>query len=170
MISPMTESEGDLGRRLRANRGRRRRHRFTARIERAIGTRVTERDVLDLATTDRLAEAVAARIKAEHPTRTWPKSQREAVFEHLGEVAQQLDPDHSSCLILFQGWDDLGAFRLRSADACAHGQALWDEGAEALCLVTQDLSDGLYLDYTESEQMNGDDEYELWTWGAFAPE
>src|SRR5687768_11176251 len=88
----MTESEGELSRRLRANRGRLGRHRFTARVERALGTRITERDVLDLATTDQLTEVVAARVKAERPIRTWPESQRAAVFEHLGEIAQRLDP------------------------------------------------------------------------------
>ena len=141
------------------------RHRFTVRVERALGTRITECDVLDLATTDQLTEVVAARVKAERPIRTWPESQRAAVFEHLGEIAQRLDPDHFSYLTYFQGWSELGALRLRSIDACANGAALWEEGAEALCLVTDDVSDGLYLDHTESEQMNGDDEYELWAWG-----
>ena len=89
------------------------------------------------------------------------------MFAHLAQIGQQLDLGHCSYLTYFEGWSELGALRLRSADACKQGSALWDEGGEALCLVSEDVSDGLYLDYTESEQLNGADEYELWAWGAF---
>lgn len=141
---------------------------FTARIERALGSRIDARDVLDLVTTDGLAEALSERLKAEPPTRTWPESQRAAVVEYLSDIARALDPAHVSYLTYFEGWEELGALRLHSAAVCAQADAIWEEGAEPLCLLARDFSDGLFLDYTEGAQMQGADEYELWIWGAFA--
>jgi hypothetical protein len=141
---------------------------FTARIERALGSRLDARDVLDLVTTDGLAEALSVRLRAEPPTRTWPESQRAVVLEYLSDIAGALDPAHLSYLTYFEGWAELGALRLRSAAVCAQADAIWEEGAEPLCLLARDLSDGLFLDYTEGDQMQGADEYELWIWGAFA--
>ena len=135
----MTDPEGDLSRRLRANRGRQHRHEFTARVERALGTRITAGDVLD----------------------------RAEVIGHVNAISKNLKENHVSYMIYFRGWEELGALRVRSAGACAHVAGLWDERAEAFCLVTEDVSDGLYLDYTDPDQLNGDDEYELWAWGAF---
>ena len=163
----MTDPEGDLSRRLRANRGRQHRHEFTARVERALGTRITAGDVLDLATTDRLAEAVATRLRADPPTLTWAEARRAEVIGHVNAISKNLKENHVSYMIYFRGWEELGALRVRSAGACAHVAGLWDERAEAFCLVTEDVSDGLYLDYTDPDQLNGDDEYELWAWGAF---
>jgi hypothetical protein len=169
MMSTVTEpNDQDLSRRLRANRAGHIRPGFTARIERALGSRVDASDVLDLVATDGLAEALAVRLKAEPPTRTWPEAQRSAVVEYLGGIAHRLDPAHVSYLTYFEGWEELGALRLHSAAVCAQADAIWEEGAEPLCLLARDLSDGLFLDYTEPAQMQGADEYELWIWGAFA--
>jgi hypothetical protein len=158
----------DLGRRLRANRGRHMRPGFTARIERALGRRVDASDVLDLVATDGLSKALAVRLKAEPPTRTWPESQRREVFDHLKNIGGTLDPAHVSYLTYFEGWEELGALRLHSAAVCAQADSIWEESAEPLCLLATDLKDGLFLDYTEPAQMHGADEYELWIWGAFA--
>jgi hypothetical protein len=40
---------------------------------------------------------------------------------------------------------------------------------ESSCACSrQTCEDGLYLDHTPSDQAPGEDEFELWTWGAFA--
>ena len=95
------------------------------------------------------------------------EARRAEVIGHVNAISKNLKENHVSYMIYFRGWEELGALRVRSAGACAHVAGLWDERAEAFCLVTEDVSDGLYLDYTDPDQLNGDDEYELWAWGAF---
>jgi len=157
----------DLGRRLRANRGRLARPGFRASIERAIGTRVAESDFLDLETSNHLAEEITTRLRRGRRDRSWPESQEDAAVEHLLAIGNRIDVGHSSFLALFEGWDELGALRVNSSIALANFRALWQKGREPLCLITTDLRDGLYFDHTEPEQQHGEDAFELWAWGVF---
>ncbi len=73
----MDESpETELGRRLRANRGRKLRPEFTARIERAFGFEPEEEDFLDLPETDRLQNELLARLRELQPVTTRGPSRR----------------------------------------------------------------------------------------------
>jgi hypothetical protein len=158
----------ELSRRLRANRGRRLRPEFAARIERAFGYRPDDADFLDVRESDRLAAEVRARLRTGR-SRTWPESRRAAVFEHVRQLADLIGEDHSSYLACFGGWEDIGALRVRSRVVLEGFQEFWEEGREPVCLLNADLGDGLFLDYTDPEQLYGADEYELYGWGAFDP-
>jgi len=129
---------------------------------------VADSDFLDLETSDRLAEEISTRLRGERRERTWPESQEDAAVEHLLAIARRIDDSHSSFLVLFEGWDELGALRVNSSGALANFRALWQKGREPLCLITTDLRDGLYFDHTDPEQMRGEDVFELWAWGVFA--
>ena len=156
-----------LGRRLRANRGRLLRPGFRASIERAIGSRVAEGDFLDLATSDHLAKEVRTRLRHRRD-RSWPESQEDTAAEHLLGVGRNIDASHSSFLMFFESWDELGALRVNSSGVLAHFRSLWQKDREPLCLITTDLHDGLYFDHTDVEQLDDEDSFELWAWGVFA--
>jgi hypothetical protein len=134
----------------------------------SFGHELTENDFLDLPETDRLEESARQRLREFGPTRTWPEPEELAVFRFLDEVSEWIAAEHASCLLLFDGSGDLGAVRVSSRMVLGAVRGFWKRDREPLCLLTADLRDGLYLDHTPSDQAPGEDEFELWTWGAFA--
>jgi hypothetical protein len=158
----------ELSRRLRANWGRRLRPEFLVRFEAAFRYEPQDADFADIAETDRLEREVLARLRDLQPSLTWPESRRKDVFAHLRAVGEGLGDEHASYLVLFGESEYIGALRVRSRVALDSAREFWQEGGEPICLLTDDLDDGLFLDYTEPKQMFGADGYELYAWGAFA--
>ena len=75
--------------------------------------------------------------------------------------------EHVSYLVFFEDWEYLGALRVPSAVLLGSAESFWKPGWEALSLVTDEGRDGFWLDYTDPDQMLGEDEYELSCWGEF---
>jgi hypothetical protein len=155
----------ELSRRLRANRGRRLRPEFDQRVEEALGYRPTQEDFLDVRRTDELVSKLRTR-SSQTVTRTWPESEWPSLRARLYELATRLGGEHSY-LLFFQDWEYLGALRVRTAVLLHCTESFWKQGWEALCLVTDKGRDGFWLDYTDPNQMRGEDEYELRCWGTF---
>jgi hypothetical protein len=78
----------ELSRRLRANWGRRMLPDFTMRVERGLLYTPQAVDFVDLPATDRLGKAFLERLQEIEPSKTWPESQRERVFDHLRSIAE----------------------------------------------------------------------------------
>jgi hypothetical protein len=156
----------ELSRRLRANRGRRLRPEFDARVEKALGYSPSDDDFLDIPSTDKLLAQLRTR-STERVKRTWPESEWLSLRARLYELGARLGREHSSYLAFFEDWEYLGALRVRSAILLESAEIFWKPGCEDLSLVTDEGRDGFWLDYTDPDQMQGDDEYELECWGEF---
>jgi hypothetical protein len=137
----------ELSRRLRANRGRRLRPQFNARIEKALGYRPNDDDFLDIRSTDKLVAQLP-----DYLERTWPESEWLSLRARLNELAAKLGKEHSSYLVFFEDWEYLGALRVPSAVLLESAQSFWKPGWEALGLVTDKSRDGFWLDYTDPDR------------------
>jgi hypothetical protein len=163
----MTEyPDTELSLRLRANWGRRLRPEFVARIEETLGYRPSNEDFLDIERTDDLRAKLRTR-STETATRTWPESEWSSLRARFLDFAASIGSEHFSYLAFFNEWDRIGALRVRSAVLLASAESFWRLTSDSVGLVTEDASDGFWLDYTHQKQMRGDDEYELRCWGEF---
>jgi hypothetical protein len=149
--------------------GRAERDGYLAGLSAALGRKVQAFDLLDLLTTDNLADEFADKLAAcaagDEPCvrETWPDAQRGRLAGRLAAVA---DTDPERPIILFRaGSDHCGAAVVGLAETLARAFALLDADGGRLQVGTKDMSAGLQLLSADAEAAGAPRVLELTVWG-----